>query len=298
MADFSHLSYAVFTRNGKSSNFSDQSFVNSSGTLTDSQADMLFELNVPVTGAGGSGTFLGTYTDAGLNVYLVVRADADTLHLYSPFDAATTDSNLPNNIHETNDIDQGSHVSCFAAGTLITTPDGTCPVEALAPGSLITAVDGRPLRVMWVGRKTLFTRFAPSDRLRPVRFAAGALGEGLPRYDLTVTADHAMLVDGVLCEASALVNGSTIARVALEELGNSYTVYHIETDAHEVILANGAPSETWAGHFPHHAFDNHRDRPMPCGPVNGTEELPLPRVAAARQLPPHIRRRLNLIKAA
>ena len=81
--------------------------------------------------------------------------------------------------------------------------------------------------------------------MQPVRICAGALGDGLPNADLTVTADHGMVLDGLVINASALVNGATIDWVPLAELSTRVTYYHVETTGHEVILANGAPSESF-----------------------------------------------------
>ena len=113
--------------------------------------------------------------------------------------------------------------------------------------------------VKWIGRQTVSTLFGPAERLMPVRFEAGSLGDGLPNADLTVTADHGMLIDGVICHAGALVNGTSITRVPLAEMGKTYTVYHIETEAHEIILANGAPAETFIDNVSRRVFDNYAE---------------------------------------
>jgi hypothetical protein len=136
------------------------------------------------------------------------------------------------------------------------------------------------------------TRFGPAERLMPVRFAAGSLGDGLPSSDLTVTADHGMLVGGVICHAGALVNGTTITRVPLAEMGETYTVYHVETEAHEIILANGAPAETFIDNVSRRAFDNYAEFEALYGDVPEMQELPYPRAMSARQVPQAIRARL------
>jgi len=115
----------------------------------------------------------------------------------------------------------------------------------------------RTVPVKWIGRQTVSTRFGPAERLMPVRFAAGSLGDGLPHTGLWVTADHGMLAGGVICHAGALVNGTTITRVPLAEMGDRYTVYHVETEAHEIILANGVPAETFIDNVSRRAFDNY-----------------------------------------
>jgi len=44
----------------------------------------------------------------------------------------------------------------------------------------------------------------------------------------------------LVINASALVNGTTIDFVPMAELDSSFTVYHIETEAHDVIQARPA----------------------------------------------------------
>jgi len=183
--------------------------------------------------------------------------------------------------------------TCFLAGTLIATPQGEVVVESLSPGDLILAVDGRALPVKWLGRQTIVTAFGPPSNDMPVLIRAGAMGEGLPHADLRVTGGHALLIDGILANAGALVNGSTITRIPRAELSERLTVYHIETDQHEIILANGVPSETFMDNVSRTRFDNFSEYAALYGEAE-TEmrELDLPRALSPRQLPPAIRSRL------
>jgi hypothetical protein len=171
-------------------------------------------------------------------------------------------------------------------------------VERLCIGDMVLTAEGRAVPVKWLGRQTVSTRFGPAERLMPVRFAAGALGAGLPQSDLTVTADHGMLVGDVICHAGALVNGTTIQQVPLAEMGETYTVYHVETENHEIILANGAPAETFIDSVSRRAFDNYAEFEALYGDVPEMEELPFPRAMSARQVPGWIRRALSAGQAA
>jgi hypothetical protein len=195
-------------------------------------------------------------------------------------------------------LDSSDYPFCFLSGTRIATPIGSVAVEELCIGDSILTFDGRCVPIKWIGYQTVSTRFGPAERLMPVRFASGSLGSGLPQTDLTVTADHGMLVDGVICHAGALLNGTSITRVPLEEIGETYTVYHIETEEHEIILANGAPAETFIDNVSRRAFDNYAEFKALYGDVPEMEELPYPRAMSARQLPGVIRAKLGGAQAA
>ena len=191
-----------------------------------------------------------------------------------------------------------TNLVCFCEGTMIATPEGAARVEALSIGDVVLTAQGDSVPVKWIGRQTVSTRFGPAERLMPVRFAPGSLGGGLPHTDLTVTADHGMLVDGVVCHAGALVNGTTITRVPLAEMGETYTVYHVETEAHEIILANGAPAETFIDNVSRRVFDNFAEFEALYGDLPEMEELDYPRAMSARQVPLHVLLRLQGCKAA
>ncbi|MBF9046671.1 hypothetical protein LSUCC0031_06015 [Rhodobacterales bacterium LSUCC0031] len=212
--------------------------------------------------------------------------EADRLAFYDGLDGA-----VDGIIHLAN-------VSCFLTGTRIATPGGPVAVERLGPGDLVLTADGRAVPVRFNLRQNVSTRFGPPERLMPVRLRAGALGQGLPVRDLVLTADHALMIDGLLINAGALVNGSSIDRVPLKELGESFTVYHIETEAHDLILAEGTPAETFIDYAGRQTFDNYADYLALHGGDRMIPENPAPRVTSARMLPPALKARLGLERAA
>jgi hypothetical protein len=177
-------------------------------------------------------------------------------------------------------------VICFMAGTLVATPEGEMPVERLQAGDMVMTADGQQRPVFWLGRQTVMTRFADPLRVNPVRIKAGALGEGLPRRDLLTSPDHAVLVDGILVHAGALVNGVSILREGA--MPASFVYYHVELADHSLILAEGAAAETFIDNVDRVGFDNWREREAGGALV----EMELPRAKAARQVPQKLRERL------
>ncbi|WP_421906998.1 Hint domain-containing protein [Mameliella sp.] len=177
-----------------------------------------------------------------------------------------------------------AYPTCFLEGTAIDTPDCAIAVQDLDIGQVIDTPTGTTV-VRWIGRQTVFPRFNPAERVRPVRIAAGALGSGLPRRDLLLTADHALHLDGMLVNASALVNGETISWEPIETVGDRYTVYHVETEGHELILAEGAEAESYIDYVARRAFDNHDEYLALYGEDASITEMERPRISCARLLP-------------
>ncbi len=257
--------------------------------LLDQGVDAFSNVTVPFTGytiaAGGAN--YGVYYQSSTDTFFVPIAE-------SGIGQSTIPSSGTSNAFQT----QAHSYLCFAAGSLIATPDGECRVQDLKIGDLVRTQDGRSVPVKWLGHQNVMPSFNPADRLTLVRFAAGSLGNGLPHSDLTVTADHAMLVDGVLCNASALVNDATITRVPLDQMGETFTVYHIETEDHEIILANGSATETFIDNTSRRVFDNYTEYQALYGDEAEMQELPLPRATSARQVPSAVRARLRAEVAA
>ena len=77
----------------------------------------------------------------------------------------------------------------------------------------------------------------------PIRIAWSALGPNIPHAELYVSEAHALLIDGVLVAAGNLVNDATITRYDARGL-DELEFFHIKLERHDVIYAEGAPSET------------------------------------------------------
>jgi hypothetical protein len=167
----------------------------------------------------------------------------------------------------------------FMAGTWIRTPGGVVAVEALRPGDAVLTADGRVDVVHRLCRQTVAPLSGDPAGLLPVRLRAGALGEGVPRRDLLLSPHQAVLIDGVLVQAGALVNGSSIVRCA--EMSAAVVYHQVEPVAHAPILAEDVPTATVvdAGGEP-------------------TADRPAARVVASMNVPPALRDRLAARGAA
>jgi hypothetical protein len=189
---------------------------------------------------------------------------------------------------------------CYLAGTHILTPTGEAIVENLKIGDLVVSRFsgiqpikwiGRCLRsIRWVGRQTVSTRFADPLRILPIRIKAGALEDNVPSRDLLVSPDHAIIVDDILIQAGALVNGTSIVRET--KVPETFTYYHIELDDHSLILAENTPAETFIDNVDRLAFDNWQEHEALYPEGKPIVELPCPRAKAHRQVPRAIRERL------
>ncbi|MCI4678011.1 Hint domain-containing protein [Rhodoblastus acidophilus] len=176
---------------------------------------------------------------------------------------------------------------CFMAGTSIRTPDGDVAIETLKRGDLVMTVDGAAKPVNWLGRQTVSTIFADPVRSLPIRVRAGALAENAPSRDLLISPDHALLVEDVLIQAGALVNGTSIIRET--KLPKVFVYCHVELDDHSLILAENTPAETFVDNVDRMNFDNWAEFEALYPEGKAVEELPYPRAKARRQVPAYIR---------
>ncbi len=78
--------------------------------------------------------------------------------------------------------------------------------------------------------------------MAPIRIERDAIAAGMPHTDLLVSPDHAIFVDGKLICARQLINGTTIRQ---EKGWTSVDYFHVELDAHAILLAEGLPAESY-----------------------------------------------------
>jgi hypothetical protein len=193
----------------------------------------------------------------------------------------------PNNAATAAQID----VFCFMAGTLIRTPDGEAAVETLKRGDLVLTADGASKPVRWVGRQTVSAIFGDPLRNWPIRVKAGALADNVPSRDLLLSPDHALLVGGVLIQASALVNGTSIVRES--KVPSVFVYYHVELDDHSLILAENTPAETFIDNADRLNFDNWAEHDALYPEGKPLVEMAIPRAKGRRQVPMRIRAALD-----
>ena len=134
---------------------------------------------------------------------------------------------------------------CFTRGTAIRMADGTeRMIEDIQEGDRVLTKDNGAQAVRWIGGRT-----APAyGHLAPIVISQNALGN---HDDLIVSPQHRMLLSDwraevmlgsheVLVKAKDLINGETIYR----REGGVVEYFHILFDSHEIVFAEGIPSES------------------------------------------------------
>jgi Hint domain len=175
---------------------------------------------------------------------------------------------------------------CYCPGTLIRTPDGETPVEDLAIGDQVMTKSGTARAIKWIGRRSYAGRFAlgRTDVL-PVCIKAGALAENTPARDLWISPHHAMYfadeTGGVLIEAKDLVNGVSIVQADRVE---KVEYFHVELDSHDVLVAEGALSESYVNDDSRGMFNNALDYDALYAELDGPAQYCAPRLDQGYQV--------------
>jgi hypothetical protein len=127
---------------------------------------------------------------------------------------------------------------------------------------------GEQMPILWIGsrRYVLPTSGLGREHYLPVKISQDALADNVPKRDLYVSGNHAMYVDGTLIPASSLVNGSTIA---VSETVRDVVYYHVELSRHALVVAEGAPSESYLERGDNRAFFANA-----AGPVSLRAQIP------------------------
>jgi hypothetical protein len=131
---------------------------------------------------------------------------------------------------------------CFCAGTRIRTPRGEVAVQQLAVGDAVLTASGAMRKIVWIGMGRVLVTRGRRSAATPVIVRKGALADNVPHHDLRVSKGHALLVDDVLIPVEFLVNHRSIL---WDDRAREVALYHVELDSHDVLLANGAPAESY-----------------------------------------------------
>jgi len=235
----------VLSQGGGGDTFSDfatgdqinsQALTDVGNALTDENGVVTAD-EVTVTGGGGSDQIL---TFPGGETLTVPDGTVDTTN------AATQTASL---------VAMGVP-PCFALGTLIQTPRGDIPVEDLVVGDLVDTIDHGPQPLRWTCRREI-NFDSPNnhrgDLDRPIIFEQGSLGDDTPRRDLIVSPQHRMLLN--MGEAAAKFGSPEVlarakAMTCLRGVRRMYgrksvTYFALLFDRHEVIIAEGAKTESF-----------------------------------------------------
>lgn len=216
--------------------------------------------------SGGNNSDLFTFDGAGDHI-IVGGEDADGTDIdvidLSGIDARVTQTGAESGTIEfldssgavinTATYSEIEQVICFTPQTLIMTPKGPKPAGSLRVGDSVVTRDNGAQPLHWIGHKELeLPRLIANPDLAPVTIRAGALGQGLPERDLTISPNHRVLLLGemnrilfdtpeVLVAAKHLVGRPGIT----QSVPNSVQYVHLLCEDHEVLLSNGMWSESF-----------------------------------------------------
>lgn len=160
---------------------------------------------------------------------------------------------FPNGAHAVTEVINGGLLPlCFARGTLIRTPTGDVPVEALRPGQMVLNAEGKRIRLRWMSHRGLSAaELMLEPGHRPVCIPEDYFGPGQPYRDLWLSPQHKVVVGGwqtelLFLQSEVFVAAKHIAAATEQAHGaqNGVEYFHLLFDRHEVVIANGLPSES------------------------------------------------------
>ncbi len=219
-----------------------------------------FNANDTIDVTGFTATSLSTLS-GGLGVVLNSGASHTTLH----FGASVSSFGFTTGAFGT-DIT----TVCFCKGTQILTPAGEVGVESLAVGDVVvTKGSAEPPKITWIGKGQVLATRGQRGPATPVIVRKGALGPNVPNRDLHVTKAHSLYFDGVFVPVEFLVNHRSIV---WDDRAQEVEIYHVELESHDILIANGAPAESYRDDGNRWLFQNANDgwngAPQePCAPV-------------------------------
>ena len=177
--------------------------------------------------------------------------------------------NYTGNVYAVGSDGAVTEAPCFLRGTLIRTERGEVAVQDLAVGERVQTLSGQIRPIMWIGTGHVVVSRGRRSAATPVIVRKGALADHVPDRDLRVTKGHSFYFDGVLVPIEYLVNHRSIL---WDDRAQEVELYHLELASHDVLLANGAPAESYRDDGNRWLFQNgtgalQQHKQEPCAPV-------------------------------
>jgi hypothetical protein len=133
----------------------------------------------------------------------------------------------------------------------------------------VVTLSGRHRPLCWIGTGSALAVRGRRSAATPLIVRKGALADNVPNRDLRITKGHSLFLDGVLIPVEFLVNHRSIL---WDDVTREVTVFHLELDAHDILIADGAAAESYRDDGNRWLFRNGNsgwDQPAkpPCAPV-------------------------------
>jgi hypothetical protein len=243
------------------------------GTITDGEG-IILDTNTGFTGeilVQGNTTYGNS--GAGIESFLtnnaVINGNTSYANLTNPL--AASDGQIFINSSTNNVVTDNITVGppCFLAGTRIATPRGEVPVERLVAGDTLLTNSGAAQSIVWIGTGRVLATRGRRNAATPVIVRKGAIADNVPYRDLRMTKGHSLFIDGALIPVEYLINHRTIL---FDDHAQEVSIYHIELAAHDVLIADGAPAESYRDDGNRWLFQNgnlgwEQEAKPPCAPV-------------------------------
>ena len=167
------------------------------------------------------------------------------------------------------EITDSGFVVCFARGTQIATPAGEMPVEQLSVGDTVLTAKGQAQPVVWIGIGRVLVTPGRRSAATPVIVRRNALADNVPHRDLHVTKGHSLYY------RRCADPGGVPGQPPFDHLGRQRAevdIYHVELAKHGVLIADGAPAESYRDDGNRWLFQNGNSGwglppQPPCAPV-------------------------------
>ncbi len=206
-------------------------------------------IEIPGAGAVINATYNGSSTSITTNNGFTINVNGNYTLANNSLYQQESGGNLYISASPTNSLGTSAVLVCFLSGSMIRTSKGDVAVEDIQIGDQVVTFDWRNNQdvirpVIWTGKGHCKVRFDLPDNEAgwPVRVIKNAISDGVPYKDMLITAEHCLFFRDRFVPVRMLVNGVSIF---YDQSITSYDYYHVETEQHSVITADGMLTESY-----------------------------------------------------